>query len=172
MTKVVFLSSLDKENGRGRITWYLPVYNRVFPAFQDHPFSKQTVCGFLNCSDCSSMSCKTRRKLIPKKTVTSSVMHPYCLCIPIKQWKHLCGCTTNRIGNWSSLKPTKKKENSCNVNQFLAPVLCAAAQMLVLAQEDDAEAKTKGRERPRCWKLGNATLEDLPWVLCVCYVAV
>lgn len=56
----------------------------------------------------------------------------------------------------------KKKENSCNMNQFLAPVLCAAAQMLVLAQEDDAEAKTKGRERPRCWKLGNATLEDLP----------
>lgn len=36
---------LDKEKGWGRITWYLPVYNkvRVFPASQDHPFSKQSV---------------------------------------------------------------------------------------------------------------------------------
>jgi len=79
-----------------------------------------------------------------------------CAYIPVKQWKHLCGSTSNWIRNWSRLKPTKKekkKENSFIINQFLDPVLYAAAQMLVLAQEDDAEAKTKGRGRPRCWKL-------------------
>lgn len=39
------------------------------------------------------------------------------------------------------------------MNEFLDLILCAAAQMLVLAQGDDAEAKVKGRGRPRCWKL-------------------
>lgn len=39
------------------------------------------------------------------------------------------------------------------MNQFLDPVLYAAVQMLVLAQGDDVEAKTKGRGRPCCWKV-------------------
>lgn len=70
-------------------------------------------------------------------------------------------CLNNKL-DWELIQLKnlpKKKENSFNMNQLLASGLCAAVQMLVLAQGDDAEAKTKGRGRPRCWKLWNATVD-------------
>lgn len=66
----------------------------------------------------------------------------------------------------------EKKRNSFNMNEFLDPVLCAAVEMLVLAQGDDAEAKAKGRGRPRCWKLECNVRSPSPSSLCLQFCCV
>lgn len=109
---------------------------------------------FLGFSECSSTNSKTRKKLISKNAVLlpSGLPPSY---IPAKQfmwlhieldWEHIHTKTYQKkeVGEI-------KEESIFNMNQFLELVLYA--QMLVLAQGDGAEAKTKGRERPRCSRL-------------------